>query len=329
MRDDPNRSRTWRSAVLGACIALSPLPATAQDVYPSRLIKIVVPFPAGTTADAIPRIVAEKLTARWSQPIIVENRPGATGNIGAEIVAKADPDGYTLLSSAPPPLAINQSLYAKLGYDASKFVPISLMAVVPNVLVVNPNVRAGTLAELIALAKTKPDELSYGSTGPGGTPQLTMEMLKLDSGASFRDIPYRRGIAPALIDLLGGRLDAMFVNISDALPHIRAGTLRALGVTTERRIAELADVPAIAESFPGFYSATWYAMMAPPQTPPDIAAKLAAAVVETLKLPDVAGKLREQSMIVTASSPAETEAFIRQEIGRWRDVIVKAGIKPE
>ena len=189
--------------------------------------------------------------------------------------------------------------------------------------------RAGTLAELIALAKAKPDELSYGSTGPGGTPQLTMEMLKLDSGASFRDIPYRRGMAPALIDLLGGRLDAMFVNISDALPHIRAGTLRALGVTTEKRIAELPDVPAIAESFPGFYSATWYAMMAPPQTPPDIAAKLAAAVVETLKLPDVAGKLREQSMIVTASSPTETEAFIRQEIGRWRNVIVRAGIKPE
>jgi tripartite-type tricarboxylate transporter receptor subunit TctC len=329
MRDDPHRSRTWRNTVLAACIALSPLPATAQDVYPSRLIKVVVPFPAGTTADAIPRIVAEKLTARWGQPIIVENRPGATGNIGAEIVARADPDGYTLLSTAPPPLAINQSLYPKLGYDASKFVPISLMAVVPNVLVVNPSVRAGTLAELIALAKTKPDELSYGSTGPGGTPQLTMEMLKLDSGASFRDIPYRRGIAPALIDLLGGRLDAMFVNISDALPHIRAGTLRALGVTTEKRIAELADVPAIAESFPGFYSATWYAMMAPPQTPPDIAAKLAAAVVETLKLPDVAGKLREQSMIVTASSPAETEAFIRQEVGRWRNVIVKAGIKPE
>ena len=128
--------QTWRDAVLAACIALAPLPATAQDSYPSRLIKIVVPFPAGTTADAIPRIVAEKLTARWSQPIIVENRPGATGNIGAEIVAKADPDGYTLLSTAPPPLAINQSLYPKLGYDASKFVPISLMAVVPNVLVV-------------------------------------------------------------------------------------------------------------------------------------------------------------------------------------------------
>ena len=319
----------WCGAVLAGCAATASLPAMAQDAYPSRLIKIVVPFPAGTTADAIPRIVAERLSTRWSQPIIVENRPGATGNIGAEIVAKADPDGYTLLSSAPPPLAINQSLYPKLGYDASKFVPISLMAVVPNVLVVNPGVRADTLAELVALAKSKPDELSYGSTGPGGTPQLTMEMLKLDSGARLRDIPYRRGTAPALIDLLGGRLDAMFVNISDALPHIKAGTLRALGVTTEKRIPELPDVPAIAESYPGFYSATWYAMMAPPQTPAEIAAKLSAAVVDALRMPDLAAKLREQSMIVTASSAAETEAFIKKEIERWRNVIVRAGIKPE
>jgi tripartite-type tricarboxylate transporter receptor subunit TctC len=318
----------WQAIAVAACIAMPSAPSAAQD-YPNRLIKIIVPFPAGTTADTIPRIVADKLSARWGQPIIVENRPGATGNIGAELVAKADPDGYTLLSSAPPPLAINQSLYPKLGFDPAAFIAISLMTVVPNVLVVNPNVRANTLAELVALAKSKPNELTYGSTGPGGTPQLTMEMLKLDSGASFRDIPYRRGTAPAVIDLLGGRLDAMFVNISDALPQIRAGALKALGVTTEKRLPELPDVPAIAESFPGFYSATWYAMMAPPQTPADITAKLSTAVIETLHMPDVAGKLREQSMIVTASSRADTEAFIKSEIERWRKVIVAAGLKPE
>jgi tripartite-type tricarboxylate transporter receptor subunit TctC len=325
----PSRQGTWQAIAVAACIAVAQTPSAAQDGYPNRLVKIIVPFPAGTTADAIPRIVAEKLSARWSQPFILENRPGATGNIGAELVARAEPDGYTLMSSAPPPLAINQSLYPKLAFDPSAFIAISLMAVVPNVLVVHPSVRANTLAELVALAKSKPNELTYGSTGPGGTPQLTIEMLKLDSGATFRDIPYRRGTAPAVIDLLGGRLDAMFVNISDVLPQIRAGGLKALGVSTEKRIAELPDVPAIAETFPGFYSASWYAMMAPPRTPADITSKLSAAVIEALEMPDVNAKLREQSMIVTAYSPADTDAFIKKEIERWRKVIVAAGLKPE
>jgi tripartite-type tricarboxylate transporter receptor subunit TctC len=293
------------------------------------MIKVIVPFPAGTAVDVVTRMVADKLVARWGQPIIIENRPGATGNLGAEMVAKAEPDGYTLMATPPPPLAINQSLYPNLSYDAAAFVPISLMTVNPNVLIVHPSLPANTWQELVALAKAKPDELTYGSTGPGGTPQLTMEMFKLATGAKLRDISYRRGVAPAVIDLLAGRINAMFVNISDALSHVQGGSLRALAVTTEKRITQLPNVPALAESIPGFYSASWFAVMAPPRTPQAIVKKLSDGVMETLRMPDVVAKLQEQSMIVAGSSPQETDRFIKEEIVRWRDVIVKAGIKPE
>ena len=312
---------------LSAAIALISSTSGAQDTYPSRLIKIVVPFAAGTTADQIPRLVADRLSTRWSQPIIVENRPGATGNIGAEIVARAAPDGYTLLSTAAPPLAINQSLDPKLNFDPAAFVPLSLMTLVPNVLVVGPKVDVKTLAEFIELAKRRPGELTYASTGPGGTPTLAMELLKLMSGANIRDIPFRQGTGPAMIDVLGGRIDAMFVNVSEGMPHIKSGRVRALGVGTEKRIAQLPDVPAIAEQYPGFYSTTWYAMVAPPRTPEDVAGKISKAVVGTLKEPDVAAKLQEQSMVVVAAPQAETAAFIKQEVERWRGVIKAAGIK--
>jgi tripartite-type tricarboxylate transporter receptor subunit TctC len=310
-----------------AAIVLAPAASPAQDSYPNRLIKIVVPFAPGTTADQIPRLVGDRLSARWGHPVIIENKPGATGNIGAEIVARATPDGYTLLSTAAPPLAINQSLDPKLSFDPAAFVPISLMTVVPNVLVVNPNLGVNTLQEFVALAKRKPGELTYASTGPGGTPTLAMELLKLKSGTNIRDIPFRQGTGPAMIELLGGRIDAMFVNISEGMPQIKGGGVRALGVGTEKRVPQLPDVPAIAELYPGFYTTTWYAMVSPPQTPADIAGKIAAAVVETLKQPDIASKLQEQSMVVVAATPAETATFIKQEVERWRDVIKAAGLK--
>ena len=324
-----SRRGIWLGLAFLFAVAAVPAVSSAQDGYPSRLIKIVVPFPAGTTADEIPRLVAEKLSARWGQTIIIENRPGATGNIGANIVAKADPDGYTLLSTAPPPLVINQSLYPNLGFDPAAFVPVSLMAVVPNLLVGRRALPANNLQELIALARNKPGQFTSGTTGPGGTPRLSMEMLQMASGSTFRDIPYRGGTAPVLVDVLGGRIDTMFINISDGLVHIKSGALKAFGVATEKRVAQLPDVPAIAESFPGFYAATWYAMMAPPKTPSEIAAKLSAAMVDILKTTDVGTKLRAQSMIVVASPPAETATFLKQEIERWRGVIKAAGIKVE
>lgn len=316
---------------LGILVLPAALPAvsSAQDSYPARLIKIVVPFPGGTTADQIPRLVAEKLSARWGQSVIIENRPGATGNIGANIVARAEPDGYTLLSSAPPPLVVNQSLYSNLTFDPEAFVPISLMAVVPNVLIGRKDLPAKSLQELIALAKNKPGQFTSGTTGPGGTPRLSMEMLQIASGMKLRDIPYRGGTAPVLVDVLGGRIDTMFINISDALAHIRSGAVKALGVGTEKRVPQLPEVPAIAESFPGYYATTWYAMMAPPKTPPQIAAKVSAAVLDILKTTDVGTKLQTQSMIVTAIPAAETAKFLKEETERWRGVIKAAGLKGE
>ena len=305
------------------------VPTTAQENYPNRLIRIVVPFAAGTTADTIPRLVADKLSARWAQPIIVENRPGATGNIGAEIVAKAAPDGYTLLATAAPPLAINQSLDSNLKFDPGEFAPISLMTLVPNILVVSPKLNVKTLQEFLALAQSNPGGLTSVSTGFGGTPTLAMELLKLKSGTKIRDIPYRQGTGPAIIDVLGGRIDAMFINISEALPHIRSGGVIPLGISTDKRIEQLPNVPTIAEIYPGFYSSTWYALVAPPKTPADITGKLSMAILDVLRLPDVSEKLAAQSMVIIGASQGETDKFIKSEVERWRDVIKASGLKAD
>ncbi len=300
--------------------------SAAQENYPNRLIKIIVPFGAGTTADLIPRLVADKLSQRWGQPIIIEDRPGATGNIGAEMVARAEPDGYTLLSTPAPPLAINQLLDPNMKFDPTAFVPISLMTMVPNVLVVSSKLPFKTLDEFIAYVKANPDKLTYASTGPGGTPTLAMELLKLKAGIQIRDIPYRTGTGPAAIAVIGGQVDAMFLNIAEGLAHIRSGGVRALGVGTPKRVPQLPDVPAIAEKFPGFFTTTWYAMAAPPKTPQAIVSKLSTAVIETLKMPDVSSKLTAQSMEVVAMGQAETAEFLKGEIDRWREVIRAAAL---
>ncbi len=252
-----------------------------------------------------------------------------TGNIGAEMVARAEPDGYTLLSTPAPPLAINHLLDPNMKFDPAAFVPISMMTMVPNVLIINSSLPYKTLDEFIAYAKANPGKLTYASTGPGGTPTLAMELLKLKAGVQIRDIPYRTGTGPAAIDVLGGRVDAMFVNISEGLSHIKSGGVRALGVGTPTRVPQLPDVPAIAEKYPGFFTTTWYAMAAPPKTPQAIVGKISSAVVETLKMPDVASKLTAQSMEVVAMPQAETAAFLKSEIDRWREVIAAAGLKLE
>ncbi|MSQ19797.1 MAG: tripartite tricarboxylate transporter substrate binding protein [Betaproteobacteria bacterium] len=327
MRNEHRRHGVRQVVAALALAAIATSIATAQDSYPNRVIKIVVPFAPGTTADQIPRLIGTKLAAKWGHQVIVENRPGATGNIGAEIVAKAPPDGYTLLSTAAPPLAINHSLDPDLKFDPTAFVPISLMTLVPNVLVVSAKLNAKSLQEFLALARSNPGGLTYVSTGSGGTPTLAMELLKLKSGTNIRDIPYRQGTGPAVMDVLGGRIDAMFINVSEAFPHIRSGGVTALGISTEKRIEQLPGIPAIAETFPGFYSSTWYALVAPPKTPNEIGKKLSAAVLEVLRMPDIADKLTSQSMIVIAASQTDTAAFIRSEVERWRDVIKAAGLK--
>ena len=314
-----------RRHLLAAALVLA-VPAAAQE-YPARPIRIIVPFPAGGTADLMPRIFGEKLAAKWGQPVVIDNRPGAAGNIGAEIVYKAEPDGYTLLSAPPPPLVINPSLYPKLGFDPTRFVTVSVMAAVPNVLLVHPKVGAGTVRELIAHAKANPDRLVYSSQGNGTTSHLTTEMFKtMAGGLKITHVPYK-GTAPALAALLGGEVNLMFDNLGVSLPHARAGRLRALGVCSEQRIAALPEVPAMNEIFPGFVSIAWFGIVAPPKTAPRIADKLSAAVREAIKLPDVGRKLAELSAEPVGSTPAQMAAFMKQDAARWREVIRSAGVK--
>ncbi len=313
---------------VAALLAATPNVAFAQSSYPNRPIKVVLPYAAGGLVDVLARLVTEKLGISWRQPVIIEARPGASGNLGAETVSRADPDGYTLLVTPPPPLAINQHLYPKLGFDPLALVPATVIASAPNVLVVRPDLPVSSVQDLIAFAKANPDKLSYASTGSGGTPHLTAEMLKAATGTRIVHVPYR-GMPPAFVDLLAGHVDMMFANLGDSLPHIRSGRLKVLGVGSRMRLPVLPDVPAISEVLPGFVSDTWYAIVAPPKTPSEIPQRISTAVAEALKLPDVAKRLQELSVTPVGTSPAETAEFIRQDSERWRQVIVSAGIKPE
>jgi tripartite-type tricarboxylate transporter receptor subunit TctC len=302
--------------------------AQAQADYPNRTIKIVVPTPAGTTADLLPRIVGEKLAAMWGQPVVVENRPGAAMNLGAEAVAKAAPDGYTLLATPQSPLSINQSLYSRLNFDPEAFVPITIMAQSPNVLLMHPKLPAANLAELIAFAKSNPGKLTYASSGVGSSPHLTMVLLSHLTGIELLHVPYR-GLPPALTDLLGGHVDMMFYNLGNAAEPIKAGRLKGLGIASRSRSVHLPDVPAIADMLPGFLSVSWFGVVAPPNTPPEIAAKLSSAFAEIIRQPDVARKFEDQFSAPVAGTPAQTAAFIKDDRERWQKVIAAAGVKAE
>jgi tripartite-type tricarboxylate transporter receptor subunit TctC len=303
--------------------------ATHAQEWPAKPVRIIVPFPAGGSADLMPRAVAEKLAQKWGQPVLVDNRPGAAGNIGADAVFRADADGYTLLSSPPPPLVINKLLYPRLSFDPDEFVPITVIGAIPNVLLVNPQVPANSVAELIAYAKANPGKLNYASQGSGATSHLTTELFKsMAGGLEITHIPYK-GTAPALTDLLAGQVDMMFDNLGVSLPHARAGKLRALAVASKRRFPGLPDVPALAETLPGFESVAWFGIVAPPKTSPAIAEKVAVGVQEALKLPEVRKRLADLSAEPLGYGPAETAAFMREETERWGAVIRTAHVKVE
>jgi tripartite-type tricarboxylate transporter receptor subunit TctC len=309
---------------LAAMLAVLPQ-ADAQD-YPSRPVKIIVPFPAGGTADVMPRVIGEWLSRKWGQPVVVENRTGAAGNIGAEAVAKAEPDGYTLLSAPPPPLVINQNLYPKLGFDPSEFVPIVIMGRVPNALVVNPKLPLNSVAEVIAYAKANPGKLTSATQGNGTTSHLTSELFQMMADVKFQHVPYR-GSAPALTDLVAGSVDLMFDNLGVSLPLVKGGQLKLLGVATPKRMASLPDVPTIAETLPGFESAAWFAIVAPPKTPQVVVDKINADVNEALRQSDIVQRLTQLSAEPIGGTPQATAAYMREEIERWHKVIKAANVK--
>ncbi len=301
--------------------------AAPAQPYPARAIRIIVPFPAGGSADLLPRIIGEKLSAAWGQPVIVDNRAGAAGNIGAEMVFNAEPDGYTLLAAPPPPLVINPSLYPKLAFNPALFVPVSVMAAVPNVMLVHPKLAAANVRELIAWAKANPERLIYSSQGSGTTSHLTTEMFKsVAGGLKATHVPYK-GTAPALAAVISGEVNLMFDNLGVSLQHVRSGRLNALAVCSERRVAALPEVPAMAELYPGFVAVAWFGVVAPPKTPARIATQLSGAIVETLRLPDVARRLLELSADAVGNTPAQMAAFMQQETERWRTVIRSANVK--
>jgi len=324
-----SRRRLARGCI-GAGLALvamlAALPQAGAQDYPSRPVKIIVPFPAGGTADVMPRVIGEWLSRKWGQPVVVENRTGAAGNIGAEAVAKAEPDGYTLLSAPPPPLVINQNLYPKLGFDPSEFVPIVIMGRVPNALVVNPKLPLNSVAEVIAYAKANPGKLTSATQGNGTTSHLTSELLQMMADVKFQHVPYR-GSAPALTDLVAGSVDLMFDNLGVSLPLVKGGQLRLLGVATPKRMASLPDVPTIAETLPGFESAAWFAIVAPPKTPQAVVDKINADVNEALRQSDIVQRLTQLSAEPIGGTPQATAAYMREEIERWHKVIKAANVK--
>ena len=292
-------------------------------------MRIIVPFPAGGSADLLPRVIGESLQKQWGQSVIVDNRPGAAGNIGAATVYQAEPDGYTLLSAPPPPLVINRLLYPKLAYDSTQFVPMTVIAAIPNVLLVHPKVNANSVAELIALAKSNPGKLNYASQGSGATSHLTTELFKsMAGGLNITHVPYK-GTAPALADLLAGQVDMMVDNLGVSLPHVKSGKLRALAVASSRRFRTLPDVPALAETLPGFESVAWFGIVGPPKTPGAVAQKVAAGVAEALRNPEVLKRLAEMTAEPMGLTPAETAAFMKQETERWGGVIRSAGVRLE
>jgi tripartite-type tricarboxylate transporter receptor subunit TctC len=326
----PSRFFAGRTAVgLALCLAASnglESPAFA-DGYPDRTVKIIVPFPAGGTADAVPRLVADWLSRKWGQPVVIENRTGAAGNIGAEVAYRSAPDGYTLLSAPPPPLVINQSLYPKLGFDPGKFEPIIVMAQVPNALIVNPNnIKASSLHELVEYLQKNPDRVTAATQGNGTTSHLTSELFQLMAKVKLRHIPYR-GSSPALQGLLAGDVDLMFDNLGVSLALVEAGKLKLLAVASPNRLPALLDVPTIAETLPDFEAVAWYGIVAPPKTPRNIVDIINADVNEALRQPELQDHLKKLSAEIFGGSVEKTSRYMDEEVARWRAVIKAANIE--
>jgi len=315
--------------LVAAPAALAAAPADPAAGYPSRPIRMVVPFPPGGATDILARVTGKHLTDAWGQNVIIDNRAGAGGTIGSAIVARANPDGYTLLMGTNATHAIAPSLFAKLPYDPHKdFAPITLVAIVPQVMVVHPSVAATNVKELIALAKAKPGQLNFSSAGQGTPGHLGMENFKMMAGIQATHVPFQGG-APGLAAVVAGQVQFMADNMNSAMPMIKAGKVRAIAVTTAKRSAAMPDLATVAEqALPGFDSGSWFGMFAPAGTPKSIVDKLNAQVVKILQVPDVKAALAQQGAEVAADTPAAFTELIRTDIARWAKVVQAAGVKP-
>ena len=316
--------------VIAACAFAQMIPAQAQPSsasdYPKAPIRIVVTVPAGGGVDSVTRFVADKLQQRLGQPIIIENRGGSGGNLGAEAVYPAAPDGYTLMASQPSPLTVNQVLYKKINFDPTKFEPVVLLTTAPNVLAVRPDFPAKTAQEFIAYAKANSGKLNYASQGNGTTSHLTAEMFAQVAGTKLVHVPYR-GTAPALNDLIAGHVDIMFVELGAALQLHRGGKLRILAATTEQRVPTLPDIPTMKEAgISGVISDTWNAISAPPKTPPAIIAKLNSEINEVLKMPETRAHFTSLNLQPEGGPPAALAKVIVEDTKRWVDVVRTANV---
>ena len=319
--------RLLATFMLASAAALPLLPAAHADTFPDKPVTLVVPFPPGGPTDAMARTLAAEMKDRLGQPMIVENRAGAGGNIGAEYVARATPDGQTLLFGTSGPLAINASLYRKVGYDPVKsFAPVIQVGHLPNILVVNPSVPAKNVKELVAYAKANPGKLSYASSGNGASSHLAGVLFNASAGVDLQHVPYK-GTGPALNDLLGGQVSMSFTDVLTALPYVKAGRLRALGVTTAERSQALPDVPTVAEQgVPGYDVSVFFGIVAPAGTPPERVAKLNQAFIEVLDTPKVKQLFASQGLEpALAHTPQQLGQFIQVQMGKWAGVVKQSG----
>jgi tripartite-type tricarboxylate transporter receptor subunit TctC len=308
--------------------ATLPVNEVVAQPYPSKPIRLIVPFTPGGTTDILSRILGQKLSEVMGVQVVIDNRPGAAGNIGAELAAKAAPDGYTLLMGPSGTLAVNPSLYANLPFDPIRdFAPISLVAMVPSILVVHPSLPVKSVKELIEYVKSRPGQLNYGSSGAGGQPFLAVEYLKLMAGLNIVEVRYKGG-APLTTDLIAGQISLTITGIPTLLPHIKSGRLRALAVSSAKRSAAVPELPTISEAaLPGYDATAWYGVLAPAGTPKEIIARLNVAINKSIKHPDVAERLTAEGAETVGNTPEEFAAFIKSESESWAKVIKAAGVK--
>ncbi len=319
-----------RRAVLtmGLAAALAPLAAAAQTAYPAKPITLVIPFPPGGQTDAIGRLVGDRLSKRLGQPVAVENKPGVNGSLASDLVARAKPDGYTLVIGGPGTHAINQLVNSNVRYDTRKdFTHIAMLTRGPMLLLASPTLKANSVAEVVALSKAKPDSLNMALTGIGSSSHMTTELLKQSAGVRFNNVPYK-GDVPAMTDVIGGQADLLFVPATSAIPFVQGGKLRALAVTGDRRLAALPDVPTMPEAGqPRVINYSWTSLAGPAGMPPDIVKKLNDACQAILAEPDFAARLASMSNEATPGVPEQAMGFISAEVARWSDVVKKANIQ--